>query len=110
AHQLATGLAGRGHNVHVICPSDTGPARTDELDGITVHRLRSHRTPYHPTFRICLPWQVRAATAALLDEIEPDLVHVQAHFVVGRALVRNATGRQIPAIAADHFMPADRVD
>ena len=110
AHQLATGFAGRGHDVHVICPSDTGPARTEQLDGITVHRLRSHRTPCHPTFRICLPWQVKAATAALLDEIEPDLVHVQAHFVVGRALVRNATAREIPVVATNHFMPENLFD
>ncbi|HEY2695807.1 MAG TPA: glycosyltransferase [Pseudonocardiaceae bacterium] len=110
AHQLATGLAGRGHDVHVICPSATGPAYTEELDGITVHRLRSRRTPYHPTFRICLPWQVKAATAALLDEIEPDLVHVQAHFVVGRALVRNATRREIPVVATNHFMPENLFD
>lgn len=110
AHQLAAGLAGRGHEVHVICPSDTGPQRTEELDGVTVHRLRSHRTPYHPTFRICLPWQVKAATAALLEEIKPDLVHVQAHFVVGRALVRNATRRDIPVVATNHFMPENLFD
>jgi glycosyltransferase involved in cell wall biosynthesis len=110
AHQLATGLAGRGHDVHVICPSATGPAYTEERDGITIHRLRSHRTPYHPTFRICLPWQVRSATVALLAEIEPDLVHVQAHFVVGRALVRNATRREIPVVATNHFMPENLFD
>jgi glycosyltransferase involved in cell wall biosynthesis len=96
--------------VHVICPSDTGAASTEQLDGITVHRLRSHRTPYHPTFRICLPWQVKAATAELLDEIQPDLVHVQAHFVVGRALVRNATERKIPVVATNHFMPENLFD
>jgi glycosyltransferase involved in cell wall biosynthesis len=110
AHQLATGLAARGDDVHVICPSDTGPASTETMDGITVHRLRSHRTPYHPTFRICLPWQVKAATAALLDEIQPDLVHVQAHFVVGRALVRNSTRREVPIVATNHFMPENLFD
>ncbi|HEX4226674.1 MAG TPA: glycosyltransferase, partial [Pseudonocardiaceae bacterium] len=110
AHQLAAGFVGRGHDVHVICPSDTGAASTEQLDGITVHRLRSHRTPYHPTFRICLPWQVKAATAELLDEIQPDLVHVQAHFVVGRALVRNATEREIPVVATNHFMPENLFD
>jgi glycosyltransferase involved in cell wall biosynthesis len=110
AHQLAAGFVGRGHDVHVICPSDTGAARTEVMDGITVHRLGSHGTPYHPTFRICLPWQVKSATAALLDEIEPDLVHVQAHFVVGRALVRNAVRREIPIVATNHFMPENLFD
>ncbi len=110
ANQLAGGLAARGHDVHVICPSDTGAARTETVDGITVHRLRSHGTPYHPTFRICLPWQVRSATAALLNEIQPDLVHVQAHFVVGRAVVRNAVRREVPVVATNHFMPENLFD
>jgi glycosyltransferase involved in cell wall biosynthesis len=105
AQQLAGGLAARGHEVHVICPSDQGPARTEVIAGVTVHRIRSYRTPYHPTFRISLPWQAKAAAADLLDDIAPDLVHVQAHFVVGRSLVRAAARRQIPIVATNHFMP-----
>ncbi|HVV24876.1 MAG TPA: glycosyltransferase [Pseudonocardiaceae bacterium] len=104
-HQLATGLAGRGHDVHVLCPSDTGPAGTTVVDGVTVHRLAAHRTPCHPTFRVCLPWQARRGAAELLDELEPDLVHTQAHFSVGRALVGAAAERDIPVVATNHFMP-----
>ncbi|HWC83242.1 MAG TPA: glycosyltransferase [Pseudonocardiaceae bacterium] len=109
AHQLATGLAGRGHEVHVICSSATGPAGRETLLGhggsVTVHRLRSHRTPCHPTFRICLPWRTGSAVRELLGELAPDLVHVQAHFSVGRALVRAATEAGIPVAATNHFMP-----
>lgn len=105
AHQLATGLAGRGHSVHVVCPSDTGPAGTSVQDGITVHRLAAHRTPAHPTFRICLPFTTGRAVRELLGQLEPDVVHVQAHFMVGRALVRAATERDVPVVATNHFMP-----
>jgi glycosyltransferase involved in cell wall biosynthesis len=105
AHQLATGLAGRGYDVHVLCPSDTGPAGTATTAGITVHRVAAHRTPCHPTFRIALPWRARSAARTLVDELQPDLVHVQAHFTVGRALVRAATYRQVPVVATNHFMP-----
>lgn len=105
AHQLATGLAGRHHDVHVLCPSDTGPAGVTTTAGITVHRLAAHRTPCHPTFRICLPWQAKRAAGALLDDLQPDLVHVQAHFSVGRALVAAAARRNIPIVATNHFMP-----
>jgi glycosyltransferase involved in cell wall biosynthesis len=104
-HQLATGLAGRGYDVHVLCPSDTGPAGTVTTAGITVHRIAAHRTPCHPTFRISLPWQAKSAARALVAELQPDLVHVQAHFTVGRALVRAATDRQVPVVATNHFMP-----
>lgn len=105
AHQLATGLVGRGHDVHVVCPSDTGPAKTTTMDGITVHRLAAHRTPCHPTFRICLPLRTGRAVRQLVDQLGPDLVHVQAHFMVGRALVRAATERKVPVVATNHFMP-----
>lgn len=105
AHRLAVGLAGRGHDVHVICVDPVGAARTEHVDGITVHRLRSHRTPFHKTFRIGLPWQVGKDVRALLDRIRPDLVHVQAHFVVGRYTLKHAKGMGIPTVATNHFMP-----
>jgi glycosyltransferase involved in cell wall biosynthesis len=105
AHRLATGLAGRDHDVHVICVSPDGAARTERVDGITVHRVRSHRTPFHRTFRIGLPWQVRREVGALLEELRPDLVHVQAHFVVGRYVLRQAVALGVPTVATNHFMP-----
>lgn len=103
--RLAHGLAGRGHDVHVVCPS-TGPEPEVELDGpVTVHRVRSHRVGVHPTFRVCLPWQASVAAEQLLAELTPDLVHVQAHFLVGRALARAASRADIPLVATNHFMP-----
>ncbi|NUT94762.1 MAG: glycosyltransferase [Saccharothrix sp.] len=105
AHRLAVGLATRDHDVHVICVAPDGAARTERVDGITVHRLRSHRTPFHKTFRVALPWQVGKDIRALLDRIQPDLVHVQAHFVVGRYTLKHATEMGVPTVATNHFMP-----
>ncbi|MGQ0575176.1 MAG: glycosyltransferase [Pseudonocardia sp.] len=105
AHRLACGLAGRGHEVHVVAPSDDGPARVD-LDGpVTVHRLRSRRWPMHPGFRVCSPWQAMPATADVLRAVDPDVVHVQAHFVVGRGLAVAAEQTRRPLVATNHFMP-----
>jgi glycosyltransferase involved in cell wall biosynthesis len=75
------------------------------MDGVTVERLAAYRTPLHPTFRVCLPWQARQAAGEILDEVRPDLVHVQSHFSVGRALVAAAADRNIPVVATNHFMP-----
>jgi glycosyltransferase involved in cell wall biosynthesis len=105
AERLARGLAGRGHDVHVLCPA-TGPRATVETVGdVVLHRVGSRRTPFHPSFRICLPWQAFRAAGALLDELAPDVVHVQAHFLLGRGLVRSAAARGIPIVATNHFMP-----
>ncbi|WP_033289487.1 glycosyltransferase [Amycolatopsis jejuensis] len=105
AHRLATGLAGRGHEVHVITVDPEGEARTERTGDVVVHRVRSHRTPFHRTFRIGLPWEVSSDVSSLLREIQPDLVHVQAHFVVGRYVLRHAAAMGVPGVATNHFMP-----
>lgn len=105
AQTLATGLASRGHEVHVICPSATGTPSTRWEDGVLVHRVRSHRWFPHPTWTICMPWETKPEVSRLLDDIAPDVVHTQAHFVVGRYALSESRRRGIPVVATNHFMP-----
>ncbi|MCG5219002.1 glycosyltransferase [Streptosporangium soli] len=100
-HRLATGLAARGNDVHVVCASDEGPARTDVIDDVNVHRLRSARVLVHPTMRISVP----ARLDRLVSYLSPDVVHTQGHFVVGRAAVAAARRAGVPVVATNHFMP-----
>ncbi|MGC5012404.1 glycosyltransferase [Streptosporangium sp. DT93] len=100
-HRLARGLAGRGNEVHVVCASDDGPARTERVEGVTVHRLRSASVLVHPTMRISVPTRLDR----LIGEISPDVVHVQGHFVVGRAAISAARRGGVPVVATNHFMP-----
>ncbi|GLY51058.1 glucosyltransferase [Lentzea sp. NBRC 102530] len=102
AQRLAVGLASRGHDVHVIAPDSP---RATEIPGVTVHRLRSHRLPFYPDFRFCLPWQASKEASELVASLKPDVVHVQAHFVVGRFVLNAAVARGIPTLATNHFMP-----
>ncbi|WP_291791526.1 glycosyltransferase, partial [Brevibacterium sp.] len=105
ATRLAGGLAARGHEVHVIAPSASGFPSTRDEDSVRVHRVRSHHWPLHPTWMICLPWETRPELARLLDVIDPDVVHTQAHFVLGRFAFSLAEERNIPVVATNHFMP-----
>ncbi|MER6796022.1 glycosyltransferase family 4 protein, partial [Amycolatopsis mediterranei] len=105
AERLARGLARRGHDVHVACPSADGPSRTEERDGYTVHRIRSRAIPFHGNYRFCTPGGARTEAGPLLDRLRPDVVHVQAHFGVGRALLEAAAERGLPGMATNHFMP-----
>jgi glycosyltransferase involved in cell wall biosynthesis len=105
AERLATGLAGRGREVHVLCPATSARASVETVGDVVVHRVASRRTPFHPSFRICLPWRAFRAADDLLDELAPDVVHVQAHFLLGRGLVRAAARRGTPVVATNHFMP-----
>jgi phosphatidylinositol alpha 1,6-mannosyltransferase len=109
AERLATGLAGRGHDIHVVAPSPTGRPLRETRDGVTVHGVRSHRYPFHPDFHICLPWETLPATARLVEELAPDVVHTQAHMVVGRGVVHAARRAGVPLVATNHFMPENAV-
>lgn len=100
-HRLATGLAERGNDVHVVCQSDTGPATADVVDGVVVHRLRSAPILVHPTMRVTVPTRLDRLVAA----IDPDVLHTQGHFVVGRAAIAAARRRGVPVVATNHFMP-----
>ncbi|MFI6299627.1 glycosyltransferase [Nonomuraea sp. NPDC050790] len=101
AYRLATGLAERGNEVHVICQSDEGPAKADVVDGVIVHRLRSAPLLVHPTMRVAVPTRLDR----LVEAIDPDVLHCQGHFVVGRAAIKAARRRGVPVVATNHFMP-----
>ncbi|MDN5806148.1 MAG: glycosyltransferase [Brevibacterium sp.] len=105
AERLAAGLAARGNDVHVACPSATGKASVSVDNGVTVHRLTSHRWPLHPTWTICMPWETKPELSRLLDTLQPDVVHTQAHFVIGRYAFSESSRRGIPVVATNHFMP-----
>jgi glycosyltransferase involved in cell wall biosynthesis len=104
-HRLATGLARRGHEVHVICHSIDHTSSTSVEDGVTLHRVGSSSTPVHPTFRVIPPWVASSRARRLLREIQPDVVHVQSHFFIGRGVINAARRLGIPLVATNHFMP-----
>jgi len=104
AGRLADGLAARGNEVHVLRPEPHDPVESE-----TVHYARSLRTPFHKTFRVCTPGRARQAAGPLLDRLRPDVVHVQSHFAVGRALLAAARERGIPTVATNHFMPENLI-
>ena len=109
AERLAVGLLGRQHRVVIVAPSpdERFGLRIEQHDGvdIEVYRLRSWKWFNHPWARFALPWEVRRDTRAILDEVKPDVVHIQSHINVGWGLVREAHDKGIRVIATNHFMP-----
>ena len=53
SHNLAVGLAKRGHEVLVICPSQTGKNYTRTTDGVKVVYLKSVEAKIYPVLK-CL--------------------------------------------------------
>ncbi|WP_130450455.1 glycosyltransferase [Zhihengliuella halotolerans] len=105
-YRLATAMLARGHEVHIVAARNcSGPSRVDVQEEATVHRIASHSVPTHETLRVCLPWRASRDLARILDEVRPDVVHVQCHYMIGQAAVNQARKRGIRLVATNHFMP-----
>ncbi|MDQ0644460.1 glycosyltransferase [Microbacterium murale] len=109
ARDHAVRLSRRGHDVHVIAPSPTfsGHSGVTMIDDqlIRTHRLRSVKWPAHEWLRIAPPWEVRRRVGRILDEVRPDVVHVQSFIGIGRGVAYEAHLRSIPIVATNHVMP-----
>jgi len=115
AERLAAGLVARGHHVHVAAPSAghrNHGTFVEQIEGqpVTMHRLPSWRWYPHDWLTFVLPWRSKHYARKILDEVKPDVVHIQSHIVVGRGLAREARKRGIPVIATNHVMAENILD
>ncbi|WP_240658524.1 glycosyltransferase [Microbacterium sp. CPCC 204701] len=115
AERLAAGLVARGHDIHVMAPSaghrNHGTfAETIEGQPMTMHRLPSWRWYPHDWLTFVLPWMSKHYARRVLDEVKPDVVHIQSHIVIGRGLAREARKRGIPIVATNHVMAENILD
>lgn len=115
AERLAAGLVARGHDVHVAAPSAghrNHGTFVEEIEDeqVTMHRLPSWRWPPHDWLTFVLPWMSKHYARRMLDEVKPDVVHIQSHIVIGRGLAREARKRGIPIIATNHVMAENILD
>ncbi|GAA1048249.1 glycosyltransferase [Arthrobacter russicus] len=105
-YRLAKGMGARGHEIHVLAPQpEVGPSYTEIRPEAEVHRLRSHAMFTNPDFRICFPWEIKREISQLFDRIKPDVVHIQCHYMIGKATMEECVRRGIRVISTNHFMP-----
>lgn len=115
AERLAAGLVSRGHEVHVMAPSDTHRKHgtfTEVIEGqpMTVHRIPAWRWYPHDWLTFVLPFRSKYYARRVLDKVKPDVVHSQSHIVIGRGLTREARKRDVPVIATNHVMAENVLD
>jgi glycosyltransferase involved in cell wall biosynthesis len=115
AERLAAGLVERGHRVHVSAPSAghrNHGTFVEQIEGqpMTVHRLPAWRWYPHDWLTFVLPWMSKHYARKVLDDVKPDVVHIQSHIVIGRGLAREARKRGIPIVATNHVMAENILD
>ena len=105
---LAKGLAARGHEVLVIAPSQTGK-RYEEYDGNhLVKRTISVPFPFYQNIRISLTPQ--REVKKIIDEFQPDVIHIQMLMWIGQAAMRYGNKRDIAVVSTNHAMPENLMD
>ena len=111
--RLAGGLVRNGHNIHVIAPSydNTSGTRIENHDGVemTVHRLKSYKLPQHKTLRMPTPFGMTRTIRKVLQQVQPEAIHIQSHMMVGRFTLRAAKGMTAKLIATNHIMPENLI-
>lgn len=115
AERLAAGLVARGHEVHIEAPSAnhrSGGTFIERVEGqpMTVHRIPAYRWAPHDWLTFVLPWRSKHYARRVLDAVNPDVVHIQSHIVIGRGLAREARKRGIPIVATNHVMAENILD
>ncbi len=114
AERLASGMAARGHEIHIVAPAASRNHGTwkEIYDGqvVTAHRLRSWRWYPHDWLRFALPWHINRESERIVEEVQPDVVHFQSHIIVGRGLSIAAAKRGIRIVGTNHFMPENMLE
>jgi 1,2-diacylglycerol 3-alpha-glucosyltransferase len=106
--RLAEGLSGAGQEVSVFTPSLLGHAEAAHEAGVTIHEVTSFSlAPFYPEVHI--PVFNRAQIGDLLDDVRPDVVHIQDHYPLSTAGLREARARGIPCLATNHFLPPNLI-
>ncbi len=127
SHNLAMGLAKRGHEVMVICPSQTGKNYIRTEDGVKVAHLKSIKIKVYPDQIHDVPpkkklfgremprifyknsFRVSAFPAReikkILNKFQPDVVHVQVSDPIGLSVVAYARKKNIPVVTTEHNQP-----
>ncbi|HZD55703.1 MAG TPA: glycosyltransferase [Anaerolineales bacterium] len=101
---LAEGLARSGHKVLVVTSSEKGPAYHSRRNSVQIFALRSMALNYlHPdVFFSPFPGP---AVGRAFEVFHPDMVHIQDHYPISRAVVKAARKVDLKVVGTNHFMP-----
>lgn len=127
AHNLAEGLAKKGNEVAVICPSFTGKKYIEKNGNLTIFHIKSMRLPVYPDQINEVPdgkkifgkevprmfykrglWVSPAPyneIRKIVKKYRPDVIHSQTCDPIGIAISMVARERKIPFVTTGHTYP-----
>jgi glycosyltransferase involved in cell wall biosynthesis len=101
---LAEGLARNGHEVMVAAGSDRGHPYRAQINGVQLEAVRAiSLSMFHPDSYV--PLFPSFSVGRILNAFRPEIVHIQDHYPLSRAIVFAARRRGIKLVGTNHFMP-----
>lgn len=108
SRNLAQGMAGRGHEVIVIAPSQVGKAAKEVDFNHTVYRTVSVPFPFYQNFKISvIPGR---EVKRIIEDFNPDVIHIQMLLGIGLAALKYGNKMGIPVVTTNHAMPENLLD
>jgi len=105
-YHLSQALAARGHEVRLLF-TEKRPEQpqfsvtSGEYEGLPFHEVVYNRL-FHDVADLYDDPRMEAPIGAVLDEVRPDVVHIQSLVYLGLSLVRAASTRGIPMVMTLH--------
>lgn len=105
--RLAQMLSEDGHEVLVIAPSTSYKDKWEDPSKLLrIFRVKSVSfKPIHPYFRTVWKTGLTKKISKVVQEFEPDIIHIHNHFLLGRTCIKIAKKSGIPVMGTNHFMP-----
>lgn len=104
AQRLAFYLQQRGHRVLVIAPSRTF-GNEFYTHGTPIQGIRSIPVFIYKDFRVSLPFLMGSTVENVVTSYAPEVVHVQGHFFLCKAVLKEAKKGGLSVVGTNHFMP-----
>ncbi len=98
-------LQDKGHEVAVIAPSASMSFSRKKIDDLDVYGLPSFSVLFYPSIRLPFPLFQKHRISKIIKQFKPDIIHIQDHFLISKAVVQLNKKLKIPVIATNHFMP-----
>ncbi len=108
--RLAEGLAGRGHDVAVVCPGKSIRGEVTFESGVAVYRLSSLRLSGFFNNQLRISPFPKKALAGIFKELTPDVVHITDHHFISSAAFLLAQKNNIKTTGTNFFTPYNWLD
>jgi len=109
AQRLAFYLRKDGQRVMVIAPSLDIHSQFFSHEDVNIFGVRSFPVPGIKGFRFSMPFLTRKHIRKVIEEFNPDVIHLQSHFYINKAVFNIARKMNIPIVGTNHFMPENLI-